>query len=60
MNLLLAFLLFCSTLPAKTVPHATGVAHTDQVDLGYETFGAKGTALPIVAINGGPGLSHAT
>jgi proline iminopeptidase len=59
MNLLLAFFLFCSTLPAEPVPHATGVAHTDQVDLGYETFGAKGTALPIVAINGGPGLSHA-
>jgi proline iminopeptidase len=58
MNLLLAFLLFGSTLPAQPVPHATGVAHTDQVDLGYETFGAKGTALPIVAINGGPGLSH--
>jgi proline iminopeptidase len=46
-------------LPAQTVPHATGIAHTDQVDLGYETFGTKGAALPIIAINGGPGLSHA-
>ena len=54
-----ALFLFCSTLPAQTVPHATGVAHTGQVDLGYETFGAKGTALPLIAINGGPGLSHA-
>lgn len=59
MNLFLALLLFCPTLPAQPVPHATGVAHTEQVDLGYETFGAKGTALPIIAINGGPGLSHA-
>jgi proline iminopeptidase len=60
LNLMLAsaFLLFGPT-PAQTVPHATGVAHTDQVDLAYETFGAKGTALPIIAINGGPGLSHA-
>jgi len=59
MNLLLAFFLLCSTLSAQTVPHATGVAHTEQVDLGYETLGAKGTTLPIIAINGGPGLSHA-
>jgi proline iminopeptidase len=59
LKLFLAFFFFCSTLPAQTVPHATGVAHTEQVDLGYETFGAKGTALPIIAINGGPGLSHA-
>jgi proline iminopeptidase len=58
-KLFLAFFFLCSALPAQTVPHATGVAHTEQVDLGYETFGAKGTALPIIAINGGPGLSHA-
>ena len=58
-KLLLAFFLLCSTLPAQTVAHATGVAHTEQVDLAYETFGAKGTALPIIAVNGGPGLSHA-
>jgi proline iminopeptidase len=58
-NLMLAFLLLTTMLPAQTVPHATGIAHTDQVDLGYETFGTKGTALPIIAVNGGPGLSHA-
>jgi proline iminopeptidase len=61
LNLMLAsaFLLFGPTLAAQTVPHATGIAHTEQVDLAYETFGTKGTALPIIAINGGPGLSHA-
>src|ERR1044071_10491358 len=59
MNLLLALFIFCSTLPVQTVPHATGIAHTEQVDLGYETFGVKRTALPIIAVNGGPGLSHA-
>jgi hypothetical protein len=39
-------------LPAQTVLHATGIAHTEQIDLAYETFGAKGTALPIIAVNG--------
>lgn len=60
MNLLIASAL-CLFLapPVPTVPHATGVAHTEQIDLGYETFGTAGTALPIIAINGGPGLSHA-
>src|SRR5579871_2839882 len=60
MNLLIASAL-CLFLapPVPTVPHAIGVAHTEQVDLGYETFGTVGTALPIIAINGGPGLSHA-
>ena len=39
--------------------HATGIVHTAQVELGYETFGARSTALPVIAVNGGPGLSHA-
>src|SRR5438270_1332837 len=56
---MIVFLLLCSTLAAQTVPHNTGIAHTEEVDLAYETFGAKGTALPILAVNGGPGLSHA-
>jgi proline iminopeptidase len=29
------------------------------VDLAYETFGARGASLPVIAVNGGPGLSHA-
>lgn len=59
LKVFLAFFLLCPPVPAQPVPHASGVAHTEQVDLGYETFGAKGTALPIIAVNGGPGLSHA-
>lgn len=61
MNLLIAsaFFLLSAAAPAQTVAHAKGVAHTTQVDIGYETFGSAGTALPIIAINGGPGLSHA-
>src|SRR5262249_3339954 len=61
MKLLLAsaFLLVSATLPAQTVAHAKGVVHTEQVDLGYETFGTRGTALPVIAVNGGPRRSHA-
>jgi proline iminopeptidase len=58
LKLLFAIFLFCSTLSAQ-VPHATGTAHTAQVDLAYETYGVRGTALPVIAVNGGPGLSHA-
>lgn len=44
---------------AQTVAHATGTIHTPDVEIGYETFGVKGAALPVIAVNGGPGLSHA-
>ncbi len=59
----MVFVLFlCSTaLAAQTVAHTKGVVHTEAVDLGYETFGAQqttGTAVPVIAVNGGPGLSH--
>ena len=56
---LAAILLCAATLPAQTDPQATGTVHTPQVDIGYWTLGARGTALPIVAVNGGPGLTHA-
>lgn len=53
------------SLCAQAGAHATGVIHTAQVEIGYETFGAggaggaSGPALPVIAVNGGPGLSHA-
>jgi proline iminopeptidase len=47
------------TLQAQTVPHVSGVVHTEAVDIGYESFGTQGGALPVIAVNGGPGLSHA-
>jgi proline iminopeptidase len=53
-----ALLLFCATVQAQKVAHLKGVAHTEQVDIGYETLGKAGTALPVIAVNGGPGLSH--
>jgi proline iminopeptidase len=58
-HLSILMLVLCSiTLPAQTVAHAKGVAHTDQVDIAYETLGTQGKALPVIAVNGGPGLSH--
>ncbi|MGB9031357.1 MAG: alpha/beta hydrolase [Acidobacteriaceae bacterium] len=48
-----------ATLCAQTVAHETGVIHTPDVEIGYETFGVRGAALPVIAVNGGPGLSHA-
>jgi proline iminopeptidase len=57
LNPLLAFALLFPALHAAQ--HHTGFVHTQQVDLGYETFGTKGSALPIIVVNGGPGLSHA-
>jgi len=53
------FLVVVPVSLAQSVPHATGVAHTADVDLAYETFGARGASLPVIAVNGGPGLSHA-
>ena len=50
---------FAAGSVAQSVTHATGVAHTGDVDLAYETFGARGASLPVIAVNGGPGLSHA-
>lgn len=60
-TLLLSLLLLgaAPALSAATLEHTSGTVHTPEVDLGYESFGASGPALPIIAVNGGPGLSHA-
>jgi proline iminopeptidase len=47
-----------SALQAQPVAHVSAVVKTAEVDLAYETFGTAGNALPIIAVNGGPGLSH--
>jgi proline iminopeptidase len=54
-----AALLSAAALSAQSPPHATGTVHTDAVDIGYETYGAPGSALPVICVNGGPGLSRA-
>ncbi|HSM84847.1 MAG TPA: alpha/beta hydrolase [Candidatus Limnocylindrales bacterium] len=52
-------LLFSAIAAAQTVAHSKGAAHTAQVDIAYETLGKPGTSLPVIAVNGGPGLTHA-
>ena len=37
---------------------ATGLVQTKDVDLSYEVFGTASSATPVIAVNGGPGLSH--
>lgn len=54
----LAFLLSMAASALAQAP-ATGIVHTPQVDLAYEVYGQPHAATPIIAINGGPGLSHA-
>ena len=49
-----------SCLPAigqETSPTA-GIVHTADVDLAYEVYGKPTGETPVMAINGGPGLSH--
>jgi proline iminopeptidase len=48
-----------SGMSAQAVAHKTAIVKTAQVDLSYETFGTAGSSLPLIAVNGGPGLSHA-
>ncbi len=55
----LAALAMAATLSAQTVPHSTGTVKTPDVALAYETYGTSASAVPVIAINGGPGLSHA-
>jgi proline iminopeptidase len=57
--LFFTFLLFSACLAAQTVAQAKGVAHTPEVDIAYETLGTTGSGLAVIAINGGPGLTHA-
>jgi proline iminopeptidase len=56
---LFALTILMPALLSAQVPHGTGSVHTSDVDLGYETFGSQGAEIPLIAVNGGPGLSHA-
>jgi proline iminopeptidase len=59
MRLLFALAILTPTFLSAQVAHRLGSVHTPEVDLGYEIFGAAGAEIPIIAVNGGPGLSHA-
>jgi proline iminopeptidase len=39
--------------------HRSGSVHTADVDLHYEVLGSPGVEIPVIVVNGGPGLSHA-
>jgi proline iminopeptidase len=59
LKFLLALAALLPTMAVAQLAHRSGSIHTAGVELGYETFGAAGGEIPIIAINGGPGLSHA-
>lgn len=40
------------------IAQQTGLVETPDVDLAYEIYGNPGSAMPVIAVNGGPGLSH--
>jgi proline iminopeptidase len=58
-KLLIALAILMPTVLSAQVAHRLGSVHTPEVDLGYETLGVPGAEIPIIAVNGGPGLSHA-
>jgi proline iminopeptidase len=51
-------LFFSAALVGQAVSHDVGTVHTPEVEIGYETFGVRGDAVPVIAVNGGPGLAH--
>lgn len=55
---LLFFLLLSGTAFAEQTATSAGMVNTPDVDLAYETYGAAGSATPVIVANGGPGLSH--
>ncbi len=56
---LCALLLLVAATPQAQPPQPqTALVHTADVDLATFTYGTPSTATPIIAVNGGPGLSH--
>ena len=56
---LFALVILMPTVILAQAPHRSGSLHTPEVDLGYEILGAPSAQIPLFAVNGGPGLSHA-
>jgi proline iminopeptidase len=56
---LFALAILMPTVILAQAPHRSGSLHTPEVDLGYEVLGAPSAEIPLIAVNGGPGLSHA-
>lgn len=56
---LFALAILMPSLLSAQAAHRLGSVQTSEVNLGYEALGASGAEIPIIAVNGGPGLSHA-
>lgn len=54
-----AIMLSACASPVAAQAAPTGMVHTPDVDLAYYTEGHNITLPPLVAVNGGPGLTHA-
>jgi proline iminopeptidase len=50
-------LLFAALAAGQSAP-VVGTVHTQDVDLAYEVYGTPTKEAPVIAVNGGPGLSH--
>ena len=57
-RLLILLLVFSSAAWAQQRAPIAGVVKTPDVDLAYEVYGAASSNMPVIAVNGGPGLSH--
>jgi len=58
-RLILCLLLLTATTSfAEPTPQSTGYVQTPQIRLFYLIYGHPGKATPVIAVNGGPGLSH--
>jgi proline iminopeptidase len=57
--LLLAMAMMAPSVICAQMLRRAGSVHTAEVDLGYEILGAPGKEIPLITVNGGPGLSHA-
>src|ERR1700712_1679208 len=59
MHLLHTIAVFALMLPiAQAQQPPAGLVQTPEVDLAYWVYGSPSAAVPVFAINGGPGLSH--
>ena len=61
MRTIFALIIFTAGLAIGRADAATtsGVVRTPDVDVAYEVYGAPSASVPVIAVNGGPGLSHA-
>jgi proline iminopeptidase len=58
-TVILPFILFeCLSAALSQGSPISGTVHTADVDLAYEIYGQPTAEIPVIAVNGGPGLSH--